>query len=83
MVAERTPIVNVRTAAAFEIISIDCAGPIVLTSTRRHNFLLLILDQRTILPKCITLGKLTAHEISTTLGKFFYSIRSYRGYVPK
>jgi len=75
MVAERVPITAVmRPATAFEIVSVDCAGPIVPTSSRGYSYLLIIVDQCTRWIECLPLKKLTAIETCTALGKFFYSI---------
>jgi len=63
-----------RPATAFEIVSVDCAGPIISASSTGFNYLLIIVDQSTRGIECLPIKKLTAIETCTALGKFFYSI---------
>jgi len=63
-----------RPATVFEIVSVDCAGPIIPASPRGFNYLLIIVDHCTRWIECIPLKNLTAIETCTAFGKFFYSI---------
>jgi len=62
-VLDRIPIKHVeRPPTAFDVISIDCAGPIDPPSSRGHHFVLVMIDHCTRWPECIPLKSLTAKK---------------------